>query len=418
MKDILRLVTLMYRSPIVDMNVPTVATPPFADPEPPVRTRGGAHARRPMGPPGSGRAGRSGGPGPSGGPGRSGRTAGVSRTRRILAVAGSTTRAVFAPLVTALAICAIFVSVYLAAFHAPVAHGQPIGIAASDQVAASTQTAIDHISPGAFTFTRYPDATAALDAVTHDRVPAVLVDDAQGARLIVAGAQGPSLVQVVSTTVAKAVGHPVAVQDVDPLSTGDTRGLSAFYAAFGVVLAGFLFSVSTHQALPRMPLAARAGATLAFAVVSGVLVSLIADTATKALPAPFLTVATVMGLLAWASACAAGMLLRLFGKLGVPVASILLLTLGNATSGGTLPVSFLPPWLAPLAHFMPPAAAVQGLRGASYFHDAHLVSSLMILIAWAIGCLAVHHGREVHATRRARSARSAEPVPATAVSML
>ncbi|MCZ0984827.1 hypothetical protein O1M54_02295 [Streptomyces diastatochromogenes] len=206
-----------------------------------------------------------------------------------------------------------------------------------------------------------------------------------------AGAQGPSTVSSLATAMTAAVGKPVPVKDVLPLAAGDSRGLSVFYAAFGVVLAGFLFAVSSYQIAPRLRLAVRVTSMLVFSAASGVMVALIAHTALGALPASFAVVTAVVGLLAWASAAAAGLLLRLFGPLGMPVASVVLLILGNATSGGILPATFLPAWLSPLASVLPPAAAVRGLRGASYFHDAHLTGATLTLLAWGLGCLTLQY---------------------------
>ncbi|MEU1013431.1 ABC transporter permease [Streptomyces sp. NPDC005890] len=319
----------------------------------------------------------------------------------VLAAAAGVRKAMIVPVVTALAIGTVFVAVYLAAFHAPSARHQPLGMAAPDKVAARAELALNNMAPSGYTFYRYPDAEAARQAVTHDKVPAVLVADSRGTRLLVAGAQGPSTVSSLAIAVAQGVGKPVPVQDVRPLAAGDSRGLSVFYASFGVVLAGFLFAVSSYQIAPRLRLTARVLSMLVFSAASGVTVALIAHTAFSALPTSFAVVTLLVGLLAWSSAAVAGVLLRLFGPIGMPVASVVLLILGNATSGGILPATFLPAWLSPLASVMPPAAAVRGLRGASYFHDAHLTGSVLTLLAWTVGCLTVQYAVDRSATRRA-----------------
>lgn len=309
----------------------------------------------------------------------------------VLAAAAGARKAMLVPVITALAIGTVFVAVYLAAFHAPSVRHQPLGIAASDKVAARTELALNNAAPDGYTFYRYPDAETARQAVTHDQVPAALVADGRGTRVLVAGAQGPSTVSSLATAMTAAVGKPVPVKDVLPLAAGDSRGLSVFYAAFGVVLAGFLFAVSSYQIAPRLRLAVRVTSMLVFSAACGVMVALIAHTALGALPASFGVVTAVAGLLAWASAAAAGLLLRLLGPIGMPVASVVLLILGNATSGGIMPATFLPAWLSPLASVMPPAAAVRGLRGASYFHDAHLTSATLTLVAWGLGCLTLQY---------------------------
>ncbi|MGA5042260.1 ABC transporter permease [Streptomyces capoamus] len=319
----------------------------------------------------------------------------------VLAAAAGIRKAMLVPVVTALAIGTIFVAVYLAAFHAPSARHQPLGIATSDTVAARTELALNSASPNAYTFYRYKDAEAARWAITHDKVPAVLVANGHHLRLLAAGAQGPSTIAGLAAAVNEAVGHPVPVDDVRPLVAGDARGLSAFYAAFGVVLAGFLFAVSSYQIAPRLPLTARIASMAAFAVASGIVVALVAHTAMNALPASFFIVALLVGLLAWASAAATGVLLRLFGPVGMPVASVVLLILGNATSGGILPATFLPAWLSPLAQVLSPAAAIRGLRGAAYFHNAHVIGSLLTLAAWVVGSLALQYVLDRLAARRA-----------------
>ncbi|MEV7320830.1 ABC transporter permease [Streptomyces sp. NPDC093970] len=318
----------------------------------------------------------------------------------VLAAAAGARKAVVVPVLTALVIGTVFVAVYLAAFHAPSARHQPVGIAASDKLAAHTELALNNAAPDGYTFYRYADASAARRAVTHDQVPAALVSDDRGTRLLVAGAEGPSTVSSLATALTTAVGKPLPVKDVQPLVAGDARGLSVFYAAFGVVLAGFLFAVSSYQIAPRLRLAVRVASMLVFAAASGLMVALIGHTALSALPAPFAVVALVVGLLAWAAAAAAGVLLRVFGPLGMPVSSVVLLILGNATSGGILPTTFLPAWLSPLASVLPPAAAVRGLRGAAYFHDAHLTGAVVTLAAWGLGCLAVQYVLDRAAARR------------------
>ncbi|MEU1404991.1 ABC transporter permease [Streptomyces sp. NPDC005728] len=318
----------------------------------------------------------------------------------VLAAAAGARKAMLVPVATALAIGTAFVAVYLAAFHAPSVRHQPLGIAASDKVAARAELALNNAAPDGYTFYRYPDAEAARQAVTHDEVPAALVADSRGTRILVAGAQGPSTVSSLATAMTAAVGKPLPVKDVQPLAAGDSRGLSVFYAAFGVVLAGFLFAVSSYQIAPRLRFAARVTSMLVFSAASGVMVALIAHTAMNALPAPFAVICVVVGLLAWASAAAAGLLLRVFGPLGMPVASVVLLILGNAASGGILPATFLPAWLSPLASVMPPAAAVRGLRGAAYFHDAHLTGAMLTLAAWGLGCLTLQYVLDRVAARR------------------
>ncbi|MEU6215814.1 ABC transporter permease [Streptomyces sp. NPDC047023] len=318
----------------------------------------------------------------------------------VLAAAVGVRRAMLVPVVTALAIGTIFVAVYLAAFHAPAAHHQPLGIVGTAQAAGRTEAALEEVAPGAYAFHRFPDAASARDALEHAVVPGALMNQDGQMVLLAAGAHGPSTLSALQADASRAAGHRIPVQDVVPLVPGDTRGLSVFYASFGVVLAGFLFSVASYQIAPRMRLSARVASMAIFAAASGAVVALVAHSLLKAVPGAFTTVAAVVGLLAMASAAMAGVIIRVCGPLGMPVASAVLLIFGNATSGGILPPSFLPPWLEPLSVVMPPAAAVRALRNSGYFHSAQLGEALLLMVASILVCLAVQILLDLRSRRR------------------
>ncbi|MFI9809191.1 ABC transporter permease [Streptomyces sp. NPDC052301] len=314
-------------------------------------------------------------------------------------------KAITVPVITALLVGAAFIAVFLAAFHAPTSHRLPLGIAAPDATAARVELAVNDLDSQAMSFQRYPDPAAARAAVAHDEVPAALVTDAhRQLKLLVAGAQGPSAIGSIQSSLVTAVGHPIPVSDVVPLTEDDSRGLSIFYACFGVVLAGYLFAVSSYQIAPRLALTARIASTAAFSAASGLVVASIACLALGAIPAAFATTAVVTALLAFSLAASAGLIMRACGPAGVPLASIALLILGNASSGGILPPQYLPPWLAPLAYAMPPGIAVRALRGASYFHSAHLATGLTLLACWTVACLTAQYALDRAARSRTRSA--------------
>src|SRR5262249_34619337 len=148
-------------------------------------------------------------------------------------------KAVLAPVVTVLTIGLVFVSVFLAAFHTPKAHRLPIAVAASDRSAALFDVRLQRMAPDAFQVERYQDESAARSAVEHRAAYAAYLDITGSPRLVYAGANGLAVTAMVTP-----LGHAVMpgsgkikVQDILPLSQGDSRGLSTFYASFGLVLA-------------------------------------------------------------------------------------------------------------------------------------------------------------------------------------
>ncbi|WP_435223168.1 ABC transporter permease [Streptomyces sp. Tue6028] len=299
--------------------------------------------------------------------------------------------AVLKPVITVLTVGLAFVSVFLAAFHTPTAHRLPIAVVASDKNAALFDVRLQRTAPDAFQVERYPGETAARSAVEHRKVYAAYVQTGSVPQLLYAGANGVAVQALVAP-----LGHPqpgadgpkAHVEDIVPLAPGDSRGLSVFYASFGLVLAGFLFGQMTYQVAPRLPFTQRMGSLTLFAVAGGLATALVAGAAFGAIPGPVLGIAGIVTLMSGAVAAGTVLLIRLFGPLGVPLGSIFMLVMGNATSGGVLPPSFLPGWLQPLASVMPPGVGVRALNGLAYFHNDGVESGLIILAAWVLLCAA------------------------------
>jgi hypothetical protein len=298
-------------------------------------------------------------------------------------------RAVISPVITVLAVGLAFVSVFLAAFHTPKAHRLPVAVVASDHSAALFDVRLQRIAPQAFQIDRYPDAASARHAVEHRQAYAAYLSEGGKPKVVYAGANGPAVSALVTplAAVPHGEGHKIPVVDILPLSDGDSRGLSVFYASFGLVLAGFLFGQMTYQVAPRLSFNQRVLSLGLFAVIGGLATALIACTAFGAIPGSFLGVFGVVTLLAGAVGAATVALIRIFGPVGVPLGSIFMLIMGNATSGGVLPPSFLPGWLQPLASVMPAGVGVRALDGLSYFHHDGLTRGVIILCSWIAACV-------------------------------
>ncbi|MFF3917012.1 hypothetical protein ACFYZB_26675 [Streptomyces sp. NPDC001852] len=96
------------------------------------------------------------------------------------------------------------------------------------------------------------------------------------------------------------------------------------------------------------------------------------------------------------------------------MASIFMLVIGNATSGGVLPPSFLPGWLEPLASVMPAGVGVRALNRLACLHDDGVASGFTILSVWVGVCVLAIFGLDriasttaiVHAAHRVRPARA------------
>ncbi len=301
------------------------------------------------------------------------------------------------PVAVGLIIGVIFVTVFLAAFHAPRPHDLPVAVIAETTAdagaAAGVQRALDGMAAGEFRVIGLPSRAAAETALQHREVFGVWLPGQ--ATLLVAGANGPSVTGALTGPFTRLAGaatgaRELSMVDTLPVSPNDTAGLSTFYAGFGVVLAGFLFAQISYAAGPVLPLRRRLTAAGVFAVLSGVIVALVAgSTGFGALPGNLAALALVITLMAAAVAGAAMTIIRLLGPAGTMPSAVLLLILGNASGGGTLPPAFLPAWLEPLAHVLPVGVGLRALRGHSYFHNDGLVTGVLVLVAWILVALVI-----------------------------
>ena len=316
---------------------------------------------------------------------------------------------VLAPVAIALLISVFFVTVFLLAFRSPTPHELRVGVAGPPAASAQLRQAVALRAPGALDLRRYPDSGAARAAVEHRDVYAAVVIDRTRWTLLVAGANGSTLIPVLQRQfepAAAAAGARLAVHDVVPRAAGDVSGLAIFYAAFGLVLGGFLFGVNTYQIAPGLSFRARMISVAVFGPLCG-LGAAIAGHSLDALDGPFLANAAVLTMIATAVGIATAMLLRIFGLLGITLGSLLLLTLGNASSAAVFPPALLPEWLEPFAFILPPGAGVRALAGTSYFHGGGVPLGLAVLLAWIVLSALTIYALDRRAARRVQTARPA-----------
>jgi hypothetical protein len=299
------------------------------------------------------------------------------------------------PLGIGLLVALAFPLTYLAALHKPQPHHLPVGVLAPPGVVAQLQRSLSTRTGDAVALRPARDASVVRHQLERGQlVAAYLPGQGQGGRLLVAGAQGPAVTQAVTgifTGVAGARGQGqgtgLRVDDVVPLSAEDPRGLSGFYVIFGVTLAGFIFGQTSHTYSRRLPFGRRLVQALGFAVLAGLAGALIAGPLLGVLPGSFLALAGILVLLALATALVTMSLTALLGDPGVVVATLGLVILGNATSGGAVAASFLPGGFRQLSPALPPGAATEALGRVDYFDPGAALWPVVVLAAWALGGL-------------------------------
>lgn len=297
------------------------------------------------------------------------------------------------PVGIGLLIALAFVLIYLTALHKPQPHNLPVGVVAPADVVAQLQRSLSARTGDAVVLRPAADVTAARHQVKRGHIVAAYLPGqgrGQGSRLLVAGAQGTAVSQAVTgifTGVAGAQGTRLQVDDVVPLSAEDPRGFSGFYVIFGVTLAGFIFGQTSHLYSKRLSLGQRLIQALLFGVLAGLAGALIAGPLLGVLPGPFVALAGILVLLALATGLVTMSFTALLGDPGIVLATLLLVILGNATSGGVVSAYFLPGGYRQLSPALPPGATTEALGRVDYFDPGAALGPIAVLAAWTLGGL-------------------------------
>ncbi|WP_344573117.1 hypothetical protein [Streptomyces lunalinharesii] len=293
-------------------------------------------------------------------------------------------RAWLQPSLIALVVVAAFIGCYVGIARAAKPHRLPIAVVDSRLSAQIQQALGDSVAVHT-----EPDAAAADHALRHRDVVAVLTPlGADALHLEVAGANGLSTTTAAQNLVsayAHGADKTVTMHDGVPLTRYDSRGLAGFYVAFGVTLSGFVLAQNILGLARTLHLRHRFTVMAAFAATAGVVGAVLAGPVLGAVPAPFAPLAVTLALLAGAAAFTTKLLGTFFGSVGIPISILLLLTVGNSTSGASIGADLLPGAARVLSDLLPPGAAVRAITDLSYFHGAHATVPLLTLAAWAVG---------------------------------
>ena len=72
------------------------------------------------------------------------------------------------------------------------------------------------------------------------------------------------------------------------------------------------------------------------------------------------------------------------GLIGIGLAILLFVVLGNPSAGGAYPAPLLPPFWAAIGPWLPPGAATDAVRGIVYFGGAGAGVAALVLVAYGV----------------------------------
>ena len=102
------------------------------------------------------------------------------------------------------------------------------------------------------------------------------------------------------------------------------------------------------------------------------------------------------------------------GLAGTALAAVAFIFVGNAISGGSVPVAFLPGGFRQIAPWLPNNAIVRGARDVVYFHGHDLGHPLLVLGLWPAAALGILAAVDlVHVSERRRQPHNAHEIYGT-----
>ncbi|MGY1744349.1 DUF3533 domain-containing protein [Blastococcus sp. SYSU D00695] len=324
-----------------------------------------------------------------------------------------------------------FVLSYVGAFHAPAPREVPLAVVVPAGAPAGTADTVvqrlDGLAGAPLDARAVADEGAGRTLLADREVAGVLLLGADGHdRLLVAGAEGGALSTALQTVVERvdaAQQRAVSTEDVLPAAAGDARGLSSFYLAVGWVVGGYLVAavigVSAGPAATRRVGLGRLGLLAGYAVVSGVGGALVAGPLLGALHGSFLALSALGALVVFGVGAVTMALQGALGLVGVGVAILLFVVLGNPSAGGAYPAPLLPPFWAAIGPWLPPGAGTGAVRALVYFDGTGAGQALLVLAGYALvgvlgTLLTAGRGASSQVTSAAAT-ETAQPVSASTV---
>jgi hypothetical protein len=313
------------------------------------------------------------------------------------------------------------VAVILALFVFPQADPEPrdfpIGIAGPPKETATLEAQLAAKDPGAFDVHRYADEASAVAAIEDRDVYGALVVTPDGPTLLTASAAGNTVATTLELRVTQAVTAPDApggagvapkVIDVVAADDNDPRG-GGFNAAILPLLIGGMLTATLVGMLTR-PGLKQVGVLAGASTLAGLASIGIIQGWLGILGGDWLANAGVITLMVLAVASVATALKALMGDVGVGVAALLMVLIGNPWSGLSSAPELMPSFIGDVGQLFVPGAGGQALRDTAFFDGAALGEHLTVLFAWAaIGVALVG----VAAVRRRHSDLALEPAVAT-----
>ena len=250
------------------------------------------------------------------------------------------------PILVALGICAVmqclFATTYMSAGHAPKAADLPFGVTGSSPILTAAEKNIS------LSVTRYPNESAAKNAIDQAQIWGALITSGTSSTLIVVPSisdLAPLDLAVRFEDAAKSTGQKLTVQQYAPvpLAAKDPFGLVQGLMLIPLLIGGYMSSTLLMAATGKAAGRWRAAQLAGFAIAAGLAVDLIVCYWLQGFPSDkFWITWPICSLIVAVVAFVAAILQKLIGAAGTLLTIIVVILFGNPSSGGATGYPYLP----------------------------------------------------------------------------
>ena len=288
-----------------------------------------------------------------------------------------------------------FILSYVSAFHAPKPHEIRLGIVSpSGKISDQTADKMNAIESHPLNAVRVADKDTAIQQIKSGELSAALVINIFGKTdtLLISSGGGATVANAVTkvvTLLEASQQRTVTVEDVVPLQSGDNFGLTGFYLVLGWIVGGYLMASLLGISAGARPVTPRRAyfrlvAIVPYAILSGLGGAVIVDQVLGALTGHFMALWWLGALLVAAAATVTMAFQVMFGVVGIGIAVLVFVILGNPSAGGAYQTELLPPFWRFLSNALPTGAGTDTVRRIVYLGSNGIRGHLIVISIWAI----------------------------------
>ena len=283
----------------------------------------------------------------------------------------------------ALVIVPVVVAIILTLFAWPSARLEPrdlpVGVAGPAAAVGQLEQQLG-ANPDAFDVHRYGNEAEARAAIEDREVYGAFVATPEGPKVLNSSAASPVVAQLLGQAAAE-TGAPT--EDV----VAAEHGAALPSSVLPLVIAGILIGLAAS--LLATSASGRAGLLVAGSAIIGLVAAGIVQSWLDVVEGDWIVNAGVLGLTVLAIGASVTGLYAWFGGVGIGVAAALMVFIGNPFSGAGSAPELLPEPAGGIGQLLPPGAGANLLRSTGFFDGAAAAVPVTVLLAWAVGGLAL-----------------------------